>query len=83
MVIFLTATLNTSFSFTALGSMHLLDKPPTSKNITINLDNYFKVNKGNLEEQYLNKCRIYVLTGYRKNLDEAQEVKSFLNEKNE
>lgn len=61
--------------------MHLLNGSSTSKDITINLDNYDKVNEGNLEEQYLNKCRIYVLTGYRKNLDEAQEVKSFLNEK--
>ena len=77
----LTATLKTSFSCSALGSMHLLNGSSTSKDITINLDNYDKVNEGNLEEQYLNKCRIYVLTGYRKNLDEAQEVKSFLNEK--
>jgi hypothetical protein len=79
----LTATLNTSFSCSALGSMHLLDNPSNSKNITINLDNYNNVNEGNLEGQYLNKCRIYVLTGFRKDIATAQitEAKNFLNEK--
>ena len=78
---FLTATLKTSFSCSALVSMHLLNGSSTSKDITINLDNYNNVNAGGLEEQYLTKCKIYVLTGFKVDSNLKQEAKNFLNEK--